>query len=141
MLRRLLVAAATLAAIGAPVFAQTAAPNGTEQHEGDPQAGKRIFAQCSACHRIGSGAANAIGPQLNGVIGRPAASVRGYSYSPAMKKSGLTWDDATLANFLHSPKQVVPGTKMTFAGLKNQQDIDNVTAYIAQAGGVGNNSH
>jgi cytochrome c len=97
---------------------------------GDPVAGKTVFQKCLACHTIGPGAANKIGPQLNGLIGRAAGSVPGYRYSSAMKNSGLTWDEATFTKYIQNPRGVVPGTKMSFAGLQNPTDIANVMAYI-----------
>ena len=117
--------------LGTPALAQTDAPPA-----GDAKAGEAVFKQCAACHKIGPGATNSIGPELNGVVGRKAASVRGYSYSAAMKKSGLTWDEATLTKYLANPRQVVPGTKMIFVGLKKPKDIADVIAYLKQAGGT-----
>ncbi|WP_237477284.1 c-type cytochrome [Lichenibacterium dinghuense] len=97
---------------------------------GDAALGEKVFTKCKACHQIGEGAHNAVGPELNGLIGRKAASVDGYSYSEAMKNSGLTWDEATFKEYIRDPKAKVPGTKMSFAGLQKQSDIDNVTAYL-----------
>jgi cytochrome c len=87
-----------------------------------------------ACHRVGENAKNAVGPVLNGVVGRPAGSVEGFNYSTAMKESGLTWDEATLASYLKNPKDVVPGNKMAFPGLKKDQEIADVIAYLKQFG-------
>ena len=100
----------------------------------DAAAGEKVFAKCKICHQIGEGAKNMVGPVLNGVVGRPAGSVAGYSYSPANKNSGLTWDEDTLKVYLKDPKAKVPGTKMTFPGLTDDDDIANVIAYLKQFG-------
>jgi cytochrome c len=104
---------------------------------GHPDAGANVFKKCIACHRIGANAKNAVGPELNGVIGRVAGSVEGYDYSDELKKSGITWDKEKLIQWVMSPKVVVPGTKMTFAGL-NEQDAADVVAYLAQYDAAGN---
>ena len=100
--------------------------------EGDAAAGAKVFAQCAACHTVGEGAQSTVGPVLNGVVGRPAGTFPGYRYSSAMRKSGLTWDEATLTRYLRGPDQVVPGTKMALAGIATDQDIANVIAYLKQ---------
>src|SRR5215469_3115266 len=103
----------------------------------DAAAGETVFIKCKACHQIGEGAKNAIGPVLNGVVGRPAGSYPGYSYSDANKTSGITWDEATLKVYLKNPRAKVPGTKMIFPGLTKEEDIDNVVAYLKQFGADG----
>jgi cytochrome c len=100
----------------------------------DAAAGEKVFIKCKACHQIGEGAKNAVGPVLNGVVGRPAGSFPGYSYSDANKSSGITWDDATLKEYLKNPRAKVPGTKMIFPGLPKDEDIDNVIAFLKQFG-------
>jgi cytochrome c len=89
------------------------------------------FAQCMSCHTVEPGK-NTIGPSLHGIVGRPAASVAGYAYSPALKASGLTWDEATLDKWLEAPAKLVPGTKMVFFGMpdpaKRKQLIDWLAA-------------
>lgn len=100
----------------------------------DPEAGEKVFAKCRVCHQIGEGAKNSVGPELNGVVGRKAGTVEGYSYSAANKNSGLTWDEATLKEYLKNPRAKVPGTKMLFAGLDKEKDIDNAIAYMKQFG-------
>ncbi|MCI0600371.1 MAG: cytochrome c family protein [Beijerinckiaceae bacterium] len=105
---------------------------------GDAAEGEKVFTQkCKVCHQIGEGAKNFVGPELNGISGRKAGAVEGFSYSDAMKASGITWDDAALKEFLATPKTKVPGTKMIFAGLSKEGDRDNLVAYLAQfdAGG------
>ena len=101
---------------------------------GDADAGKKVYNKCKACHALDEGK-NKVGPSLFGVLGKPAASVKGFKYSKAMKESGLTWDDATLAKSLAKPKEVVPGTRMAFGGLKKDADVENVIAYIKANGG------
>ncbi|OCP09164.1 MULTISPECIES: cytochrome c family protein [unclassified Ensifer] len=99
---------------------------------GDATAGAAVFRKCAACHTA-SEPVNRVGPSLMGVIGRPAASVDGYSYSDAMKAFGAeghVWDEATLSEYLLSPKAMVGGTKMSFPGLKKPQDIADVIAYL-----------
>jgi len=100
--------------------------------EGDAAAGARVFAQCSACHAVGAGAQNNIGPPLNGVVGRAAGTYPGFRYSSALRKSGLTWDEGTLAQYLREPNEIVPGTKMVFPGVASDQDVANVIAYLKQ---------
>jgi cytochrome c2 len=87
------------------------------------------FAQCQSCHSATPGQ-NGVGPSLAGVFGTKAAEVPGYDFSEAMKKSGLTWDDATLDRYLLSPQTVVPGTKMTFPGLKDDAKRAATIAFL-----------
>ena len=100
----------------------------------DAAAGEKVFAKCKICHQVGEGAKNAVGPVLNGVVGRKAGSEEGYNYSTANKGSGLTWDDATLKQYLKNPRAMVPGTKMIFPGISNEKEIDDVIAYLKQFG-------
>jgi cytochrome c len=103
---------------------------GTARADGDAAAGKTKFAQCALCHSPAPGR-NMVGPSLFGVVGRQAASAPNFSYSPAMKNSGKTWNVATLDAYLADPRGQVPGTKMIFAGLKSAEDRANVIAYLA----------
>ena len=97
---------------------------------GDAQAGEAIFKKsCAVCHTTDAGK-NKIGPSLHGVIGRHSASLTDYSYSDAMKKADRTWDDQTLDTYLANPRDLVPGTKMIFVGLKNEEDRKNVIAFL-----------
>jgi cytochrome c len=100
----------------------------------DAAAGEKVFAKCKICHQVGENAKNAVGPVLNGVVGRRAGTYEEYHYSDANKNSGLTWDEATLKEYLRDPKAKVPGTKMVFPGLKSDDDIANVIAYLKQFG-------
>lgn len=98
---------------------------------GDPEAGAKIFPRlCGGCHQVGESARPGFGPELNGIIGRPAGTSANYVYSDAMKNSGLTWDRETLTAYLKDPKGVVPGTRMIFWGLSDEEKIDNLLAYL-----------
>lgn len=96
----------------------------------DKEAGKKAFTKCAPCHSIGPGAKSKVGPELNGILGRKAAAVEGFAYSEPMKKSGLTWDDTALNEWLTDPKKKVPGTKMLFPGIKDEEERENLIAYI-----------
>jgi cytochrome c len=98
----------------------------------DLGAGERSWNKCRACHQLGESAKNLVGPQLNGLFGRTSGSVEGYSYSAANKNSGITWDDAVFAEYIRDPKAKIPGTKMVFAGIKNEQEIKDLTAFLKQ---------
>ena len=106
----------------------------------DAALGEKVFLKCKACHQIGEGAKNAVGPVLNGIVGRKAGTYPDYSYSDANKNSGLTWDEATLKEYLKNPRAKVEGTKMIFPGLPKDEDIDNVIAYLKQYGPDGKKS-
>jgi cytochrome c len=98
----------------------------------DAAAGEKVFGVCKMCHQIGDNAKNAVGPVLNGVIGRKAGSAAGYSYSDANKNSGITWDEATFRDYIKDPKAKVPGTKMIYAGLKDEQKTNDLVAFLKQ---------
>ncbi|HEX7961887.1 MAG TPA: cytochrome c family protein [Terriglobales bacterium] len=98
----------------------------------DVAAGEKVFAQCKACHQVGEAAKNAVGPVLNGLFGRKSGTIEGFSYSPANKNSGITWDETTFRDYIKDPKAKIPGTKMIFPGLKNPQQIDDIVAYLKQ---------
>ena len=98
----------------------------------DISAGERSFAKCRSCHQIGEGARNLVGPELNGLIGRHSGAVEGYSYSAANKNSGLTWDEATFAEYIKDPRAKIPGTKMIFVGIKSEKEIKDLTAFLKQ---------
>jgi cytochrome c len=103
-------------------------------HAQDAAAGEKVFAKCKACH-VADEAKNKVGPSLLGLFGRTAGTQEGFKYSPAMVdagKGGLVWDDAKLTEYLKKPKEVVKGTKMAFAGLKDEADILNLIAYLKQ---------
>lgn len=98
---------------------------------GDPVKGKQVFRRCAVCHTVKPGRQGIVGPNLRHVFDRKAATAKGYTrYSRAMKKSGLTWDAKTLDKYLKDPRKVVPGTHMTFPGLRREKDRRNVIAYL-----------
>ncbi|MEX6508783.1 c-type cytochrome [Jiella sp. M17.18] len=112
---------------------------GTQQAAitGDPAAGKQVFRKCQACHAIGEGAKNKIGPELNGIVGEKVALVEGYNFSSALQNYAKThpvWTVDELHQWLSGPQKLVPGTKMSFPGLSSQDDINNVIAYLASFG-------
>jgi cytochrome c len=103
----------------------------------DVAAGEKIFVQCKACHQIGENAKNAVGPVLDGLFGRKAGTIEGYSYSSANKNSGITWDEATFREYIANPQAKIPGTKMTFPGLKDPKQVDDIVAYLKQFDSAG----
>jgi cytochrome c len=98
----------------------------------DVAAGKTSFNKCLACHAVGEGAKNKVGPVLNGLAGRKSGTVEGYSYTEANKNSGITWDEASFKDYIKDPKAKIPGTKMVFAGIKNEQEAGDLWAFLAQ---------
>ena len=120
---------ATSALVVAAVCLSSAA-----QAQGNAENGEDVFKKCRACHLVGEGAKDTVGPQLNGVIGRKAGTSDTYKlYSDNMKElggKGHVWDDANLDKYLENPKTVVPQGKMAFAGLKEKSDRDDVIAYL-----------
>jgi cytochrome c len=100
--------------------------------EGDPAAGEKVFNKCKACH-VPDEDKNRVGPYLHGVFGRPAGTAEGFTYSSAMKESGIVWDEETIAEYVADPKAFVPGNRMAFPGLKKEEDITNLLAYLKEA--------
>lgn len=98
----------------------------------DVENGAEVFKKCRACHQIGEGAKNAVGPSLNGLLGRKSGTIEGFSYSEANKNSGVTWDEATFAKYITDPRAFMPGNKMAFAGIKEPEDIKDLTAFLKQ---------
>jgi cytochrome c len=125
--------ATLLVGLAVPAMAQDAKP-------GDPAAGEKVFVVCKACHQIGETAKNAVGPMLNGLFGRKSGTIEGYSYSPANKNSGITWDEATFRDYIKDPKAKIPGTKMIFPGLKDPKQVDDIVAYLKQFNAAGKKS-
>src|SRR5215468_2982380 len=115
----------TLLAIAASLAASSALAQ-------DVDAGKSSFNKCLACHAIGEGAKNKVGPVLNGLDGRKSGSVEGYSYSDANKSSGITWSKDVFLEYIKDPKAKIPGTKMVFAGIKNEKEANDLWAYLSQ---------
>src|SRR5579883_597981 len=104
----------------------------------DVDAGKTSFNKCMACHSIGEGAKNKVGPELNGLDGRKSGTAPDYNYSDANKNSGITWNATTFKEYIKNPMARVPGTKMAFAGIKNDEEINDLWAYIRQFDANGN---
>lgn len=121
----------SILAVAAAVAVSLAASSAYAQ--GDADAGKNEFKKCMACHAVGEGATNRVGPVLNDVFGRVAGTFEGYKYSKVMVEAGaggLVWTPETMAQFLQKPKDFVPGTKMTFAGIADETAIKNLEAYL-----------
>ena len=97
----------------------------------DAAAGKNSFNKCLACHAIGEDAKYKVGPELNGLDGRKAGTAADYNYSEANKNSGITWNEANFKEYIKDPKAKVPGTKMFFAGIKNEKEINDLWAYVS----------
>ena len=121
-MRMVRLAAATLMATG---LASAAAAQ-------DLAAGEQSFRKCSPCHSVGEDARNKVGPVLNGLDGRKSGTVADYSYSEANKKADITWDEATFKDYIQNPMAKVPGTKMAFAGIKNEKEMADLWAYLKQ---------
>lgn len=102
--------------------------------EGDPGKGKRVFAKCMACHDVGA-ERNKVGPHLVGIFGRTAGAVDGFKYSDAMANSGVVWSEETIAAYVMDPKGFIEGNRMAFAGLKKDEDVANLIAYLLQETG------
>jgi cytochrome c len=125
----MIVTAAALAAIAVSSSAALAQ---------DATAGEHQFSKCLPCHAVGPDAENKIGPVLNGLDGRHSGTAPNYSYSDANKNSGIVWDEASFKEYIKNPAAKVPGTKMTFVGIKNEQDINDLWAYLKQFDADGN---
>jgi len=119
-MRTLAVAAVLVAVSGMTASAQ------------DVAKGETSFHKCLPCHSIGEGAANKIGPELNGLDGRHSGSAPGFEYSDANKNSGIVWNEQEFKKYIKDPRGVVPGTKMIFAGIKNENEINDLWAYVSQ---------
>ena len=126
MLNKSILTAVLIAAVSVPAMAQ------------DAQKGKTVFNVCLACHTIGPGAQNKIGPELNGLDGRKAGTVANFDYSDANKSSGIVWNEETFEDYIKNPAAKVPGTKMIFPGIKNEQQEKDLWAYISQFDSDGN---
>jgi cytochrome c len=126
MKKTLIMAAALIAASAGVATAQ------------DADKGATVFKKCAPCHKIGPGAANLVGPELDGLDGRHSGSVPNFSYSDANKSSGIVWSEATFKEYIKDPRAKIPGTKMIFAGITNEQDINDLWAYLKQFDAEGN---
>jgi cytochrome c len=125
-MRKVLISAATLV-VGAGIACAQ-----------DVEKGAAEFKKCAPCHRIGPGAANLVGPELNGLDGRHSGGVANFNYSDANKNSGIVWGEAAFKEYIKDPRAKVPGTKMIFAGVKNDQEINDLWAYLKQFDPEGN---
>ena len=101
-------------------------------HAQDLTAGENSFKKCLPCHSIGADAKNKVGPVLNGLDGRKAGTIEGYNYTDANKNSGITWNEATFKEYITNPRAKIPGTKMVFAGINNENERANLWAYLKQ---------
>lgn len=120
MLRSIMLAATLIVVSAATAAAQ------------DAGKGEHVFSACRPCHAIGPNAANMLGPELNGLDGRHSGTAPGYPYSEANKNSGIVWNEATFKQYIQDPQKMVPGTKMYFLGIKDQQQINDLWAYVSQ---------
>ena len=112
------------------VVTSLAAASGAQAQ--DAAAGKTSFNKCLACHAIGENAKNKVGPELNGLDGRKSGTAEGYNYSDANKNSGITWNKDVFLEYIKDPKAKIPGTKMVFAGIKNDNEVSSLWAYLKQ---------
>ena len=121
-MKSILTAAVVLAAMAQAAQAQ------------DVAAGEQSFKKCLPCHAIGEGAKNKVGPELNGVDGRHSGTAAVYNYSDANKNSGITWNEAVFKEYIKDPRAKIAGTKMIFAGIKNEKEVGDLWAYLKQFG-------
>jgi cytochrome c len=119
-MKRLVIAALSIAASSGTVLAQ------------DLEAGEASFRKCAPCHSVGEDATNKVGPVLNGLDGRKAGAVDGFGYSDANKNSGITWNEESFKEYIRDPRTKVPGTKMIFAGIKNEKEVADLWGYLKQ---------
>lgn len=103
----------------------------------DLAAGENSFKKCLPCHSVGEDAKNKVGPVLNGLEGRKSGTIEGYNYTEANKNSGITWDDAQFRDYIQDPRAKIKGTKMVFAGIKNENEITSLWAYLKQFDAAG----
>jgi cytochrome c len=125
-MKRFLIATLSIAALSGTALAQ------------DLEAGEASFRKCAPCHSVGEDATNKVGPVLNGLDGRKAGAVEGFSYSDANKNSGITWNGEAFKEYIRDPRAKVPGTKMIFAGIKNDKEVTDLWGYLKQFAANGN---
>ena len=106
--------------------------SGTAASAQDLAAGENSFKKCLPCHSVGEDAKNKVGPVLNGLDGRKSGTIEGYNYTEANKNSGITWDDAQFREYIQDPRAKIKGTKMVFAGIKSENEITSLWAYLKQ---------
>ncbi|MBI4273912.1 MAG: cytochrome c family protein [Rhizobiales bacterium] len=124
-MKRLLIMTVALSASSAAAIAQ------------DLAAGATSFKKCMPCHDVGEKAKNKVGPLLNGLDGRKTGTIEGFNYSGANKNSGIVWSEAAFLDYIKDPRAKIPGTKMVFAGIKNETEAKNLWAYLKQFGSDG----
>ena len=124
-MQKIALTAAVIIASGASALAQ------------DLAAGENSFKKCLPCHSVGEDAKNKVGPLLNGLEGRKSGSIEGYNYTEANKNSGITWDEATFKEYIADPRAKIKGTKMVFAGIKNENEAASLWAYLKQFDAAG----
>ena len=121
-MRRAVLASIALAASTAAASAQ------------DVAAGEQSFKKCLPCHSVGEGAKNKVGPELNGLDGRKAGATDGFNYTEGNKNSGITWNESVFKEYIKDPRAKIPGTKMVFAGIKNEKEVNDLWAYLKSFG-------
>jgi cytochrome c len=127
-----LTAMAVRFAVAASALTLLLAATGAARADGDAARGEKRFDECATCHSLKEGV-NGVGPSLHGLLGRKAASLDDFRYSPAMKRSGLTWTPQALATFVADPQKAVPNNRMPFAGMPDAADRDDLIAYLEKA--------
>lgn len=128
MTRRVILAAVAVVVSASAGITQPSA----QAPAGDVANGEHSFHKCLPCHSIGPDAQNKLGPELNGLDGRHSGTAANFNYSEANKTSGIVWNEATFKEYIKSPQAMIAGTKMTFAGIKNDQEINDLWAYLKQ---------
>jgi len=121
------------AAMAAGLIAAALAASPAARANGDADKGQKVFNVCKTCHTIEAGGKNMVGPNLSGVFGRKAGAVDGFKYSEAIQKSGIVWNEETLAKYVADPKGFLPGNKMAFIGVKKDNDRADLIAYLKKA--------
>lgn len=124
---------ARFSGVAVATLALLAFAGAVQANDGNAKDGEEVFKKCRACHEVGPDAKNKLGPILNGILGRKAGTIEGFNYSPANKKAGddgWVWDLANLNKYLENPREAMPGNRMAFAGLADEQDRKDIIAYL-----------